>query len=113
MTILVPPFGEPQQLREELERLRRLVADVEALADGRHPSAAILDDAPIVEDWALALRSAPCLTGQFQGHPSIRNGQPGVTSDLWVLAPSHGYARTLSRFYRLGHAAGTDRGALQ
>lgn len=105
MTILVSPSGDLSQVHEHLDRLRRLVADVEALAAGRHPTSSTLADAPVLEDWALAAHPTPCLVGQFLGHPKIRHGRSGKTSDLWVFAPSHGYARTLSRFYRLG-----DRG---
>ena len=110
MTILVLPSGELTQIEEHLDRLRRLLIDVEALASGRHPTAAALDLAPIIEDWALATRSAPCLTGQFLGHPKIRSGRAGRTSDLWIHAPSHGYARTLTRLYRLGDRAPINGG---
>lgn len=105
MTILVLPSGRPTQIEEHLDRLRRLVIDVEALAFGRHPSAAELAEAPILESWALAARTVPCLTGRFLGHPKIRSGRDGVTSDIWIHAPGHGYARTLSRWYRLGEPA--------
>ena len=102
MAILVLPSGRLTQIDEHLERLRGLVADVEALASGQHPSAAILSQAPILENWALSARSAPCLQGQFLGHPKIRSGRAGRTSDVWIHAPGLGYARTLSRWYRLG-----------
>lgn len=105
MAILVPPFGEPFQLHDHLDRLRRLLADVEALAEGRHPTRDTLSGAPVLEEWSLATRGMPCLKGQFLGHPKIRSGRAGITSNLWIHAPSHGYARTLSRFYRLGDPA--------
>ncbi|KQT58123.1 MULTISPECIES: hypothetical protein [unclassified Aureimonas] len=111
MAILVPPSGEPFQLHEHLNLLKRLVADVEALVDGRHPSQFALSAAPVLERWTLASRSSPCLAGQFLGHPKIRSGRPGFTSDLWIHAPSHGYARTLSRLYRLGDPATIANGA--
>lgn len=108
MTILVSPSGRLSQINEHLDRLRRLLADVEALAAGHGPNAATLADAPELANWALAAHATPCLVGEFLGHPKIRYGQTGKTSDLWILAPSYGYARTLSRFYRLG-AAGLNR----
>lgn len=113
MTILVLPSGELTQIEDHLDRLRRLVADVEALASGRHPGAAAFATAPVIENWALATRWVPCLTGQFLGHPTIRSGRAGRTSDLWVHAPSLGYARTLSRLYRLGHPAAPFEGSGQ
>lgn len=110
MTILVSPSGHMSQINEHLDRLRRLVTDVEALACGRSPDPAMLADAPELANWTLAAHATPCLVGEFLGHPKIRYGQTGKTSDLWIFAPSHGYARTLSRFYRLGTAS-QDRGA--
>ncbi|MBB3998364.1 hypothetical protein [Aureimonas pseudogalii] len=111
MAILVPPSGKPFQLHEHLDLLRRLVADVEALADGRHPGRSAISSAPLLEEWALAYRRSPCLMGQFLGHPKIRSGRAGFTSDLWIHAPSHGYARTLSRLYQLGEHAPVVKGA--
>lgn len=105
MAILVPPFGEPFQLREHIDRLRLVLAALEGLAQGRHPTSHALSAAPTIEEWVLASRSSPCLKGQFLGHPKIGWGHAGTTSDLWVHAPSHGYAQTLSRLYRLGDPA--------
>ncbi len=51
------------------------------------------------------MRMQPCLTGEVYGHPKLRTGARTVTSQLFVFAPLHRYARTLSRFYRLGHPA--------
>lgn len=111
MAILVLPSGQLTQVEEHLDRLRRLVVDIEALAHGRHPSPAVLSQAPILENWALAVHPVPCLTGQFLGHPTIRSGRSGRTSDLWVHAPGLSYARTLSRWYRLGAPAAPGSGA--
>lgn len=105
MAMLVLPSGELTQIEDHLDRIRRLLVDVEALASGRHPTKALLASAPVIENWALASRPLPCLTGQFLGHPTIRSGRAGRTSDIWIHAPSLGYTRTLSRFYRLGDPA--------
>ena len=102
MAIFVKATGELTQLHEHLDKLQRLVRDIEALAAGSYPTAAELSDAPELENWSYAAHPVPCLTGEFYGHPKIRSGNFGRTSDLWVQAPSHGYARTLSRLYRLG-----------
>ena len=42
--------------------------------------------------------------GRIEGHPHLIDDQ-AVTSDLMVLAVEAGWARTLSRFYRLGDPA--------
>ncbi|MGO4524939.1 DUF6634 family protein [Microvirga sp. 2MCAF35] len=41
--------------------------------------------------------------GHAFGHPHLTGmGQPVMTSDLWVLNEEQGWARTISRWYRLG-----------
>ena len=51
--------------------------------------------------WALALRSKLCPQGQPHGHPTCR-GPLTVSSGIWAWCPEEGWARTLSRYYRLG-----------
>lgn len=108
MAIFVAPNGAPHNLRDELQRLRGVVADMEALARDVHPGPAVLADAPILDAWALGSRTTPCLMGRVMGHPVLGSSRLARTSDLWILAPSHGYARTLSRVYRLGRPYGDD-----
>ena len=108
MAILVAPSGAPLNLQDELERLRCVVADMEALARGAHPGHAVLADAPLIDRWAIGSRTTHCRTGVVAGHPVLGSDRLVRTSDLCILAPSHGYARTLSRFYRLGRAYGDD-----
>ncbi len=107
--IVIPSNDECFSLWEHLERLRGLVADIEALSRGDHPTAGRLAGAPVLSDWRHGAHRVPCLFGTFHGHPAIADGRPGRTSDLWVYAPEHGYARTLSRLYRLGARSGEPR----
>lgn len=89
----------------EIERLLRLVTDLQAIRDGRGPTAATLSDAPILDHWTPWVRPARCLAGYATDHPLLPGtGRPIVTSDLWVLAEDQGWARTLSRWYRLGRS---------
>jgi hypothetical protein len=90
------------ELEFEIERLRRLAYDLNDIRQGRHPGRKILEQAPTIEDWRLAARPTVCLTGRVSGHPHVREDGIVVTTDLWVIAPALGYARTLSRFYALG-----------
>ncbi|MBD2746626.1 hypothetical protein IC232_07915 [Microvirga sp. BT688] len=106
MSMIVRRDGPVPQLLPEIARLKRLVADMEAIAAGLHPRRDVLDRAPLLNGWTLSLQTEPCLTGVVEGHPEIADLRPAVTSGLWVLAPELGYARTLNRFYALGLAAG-------
>lgn len=90
-------LGEPYA---EISRLRTLLNDLEQIASGYQPGAELLN-APFLDDYAATFRLDPCLTGMVQGHPMVR-GPAVLTSPLWAYAPDFGWARTLSRFYRLG-----------
>ncbi|SKA31679.1 DUF6634 family protein [Consotaella salsifontis] len=107
MSILIAADGTVLNL-DELDLLHRLVADLERIQNGDRPTRGDLADAPILDNWSLAMRLQPCLVGQVHGHPSIARGHRSVTSQLHLFAPHHGYARTLSRFYRLGEPRGED-----
>jgi hypothetical protein len=87
----------------EIDRLLRLATDLKAIRDGSGPTANDLGDAPILNKWTPEVRPAPCLVGSVTDHPRLPGiGRPIITSDLWVLAEDQGWARTLSRWYRLG-----------
>jgi hypothetical protein len=94
--------GPAPQLQAHITRLKRLVADLEVIAQGLHPSRDTLSEAPLLNGWRQVVRPEPCLTGIVEGHPGIGDLRPALTTGLWALAPSLGYARTLSRFYALG-----------
>lgn len=90
----------------EMERLAALVADVERIHRGVPPEAMAGEDAPILDRWILAGRMVPCLAGLSTGHPLLPGtSRPIGTSDLWLLSKDYGWARTLSRWYRLGRPA--------
>ena len=79
--------------------IRRALAALEAGEAG--PSPNDLAEAPILNDWqAILMRSSCCLAGEVSGHPQLHG--PITTSALIVLDPDLTWARTMSRFYRLG-----------
>lgn len=85
----------------ELARLEALVADLERLGNGWFPTAQELGTAPLIDPFIVTSRPALCLVGGNVGHPTKR--APAIrTSDLQIIAPELGWARTASRFYRLG-----------
>ena len=95
----------------EMERLAQLVADVERIHRGVPPEAMAGDNAPILDRWILGQRLVPCLAGLSTGHPRLVGENRLIgTSNLWLLSRDHGWARTLSRWYRLGRPA--DRSGL-
>lgn len=82
-----------------LPRLRSLAEDVERFLDGRPMD--IGDQAVRIEEWAVMRRAVPCLVGQMTGHPTILDGRPGITSEVYFFDEHSQFARTLSRWYRL------------
>ena len=60
-----------------------------------------LEDAPILDGYAVSETTLCCLVGQQSGHPDLQ-GKMIQTSELWCMAPELGWARTMTRFYRLG-----------
>lgn len=109
MAIVISPQGDILNLEDHLDRLKSLVADIEGLKSGNHPDVGRIAGTAYIRDWTLDSRPTPCLRGFFEGHPKIRSGRMGITSDVWIFAPHHGYARSLSRWYQLGpRAAGHD-----
>lgn len=87
-------------------RLRRLADDLERVGVKQAPSATELSQAPLLVDWRLVLViTGLALTGFTAGHPLLGNRKI-ITSPLWVLDPDLRWARTLTRFYRLGVPAG-------
>ncbi|MDF3217934.1 hypothetical protein EN962_27655 [Mesorhizobium sp. M7A.F.Ca.CA.001.09.2.1] len=87
-------------------RLLALADDMERVRRGVPPEAMADEEAPILDRWILAQRAVPCLAGLSTGHPLLfGEGRLIGTSDLWLLSEDRTWARTLSRWYRLGRPA--------
>ena len=85
----------------EIARLESLVSDLDHLGSGGMPTAEVLEAAPLLDPWCLGTCMLPCLVGGNTGHPTLRR-RFVQTTEIWALAPELGWARTLSRYYRLG-----------
>ncbi|WP_394855485.1 DUF6634 family protein [Nitratireductor aquimarinus] len=103
--MLVFDWNEPNKdecFELQLQRLKALVADMEAVQQ-RRMQQALPEVAPILEQWALTCRPAPCLTGLSTGHPRlVGKDRSIITSDLQLVSSDQTWARTTSRWYRLG-----------
>ncbi len=92
-----------EQLELEIRMLKSLVADLERIFEGDYPDERILTNSPAITSWKLSARRATCLEGVLFEHPRLGSIVPnGITSELWLLDLDRNYARTFSRFYRLG-----------
>lgn len=85
-----------------LDRLKALIADMERVRAGLMEKD-LPDDAPMLDQWMIVQRPVACLAGRSSGHPILMGeGRPIATSDLWLISEDGQWARTLSRWYRLG-----------
>ncbi|WP_240533444.1 hypothetical protein [Sinorhizobium fredii] len=95
-------FGMPRT--EVVRRLRDLADDLDQTAKRDDIGASSV----VIYDWALAKRAVPCLIGRAKGHPTIEDGHPLFSSELYYLDEERGIARTLSRWYQLGNRLDPD-----
>jgi hypothetical protein len=92
-------------LDDEIEILRRLLADLRRIRAGTGPTAGELADAPVLDGWAPSLRLETCLAGEVRAHPLLGDRRLISTSELFAIDPRGMWARTYSRFYALGAAS--------
>jgi hypothetical protein len=90
------------KLRRDAEKLERLAADLRRIADGVEPPPEELEKAPVIDGWVVGQTTHLCLVGRVKGHPEIPDTHLTRTSDLWFIDYKARWARTLSRFYKLG-----------
>lgn len=93
------PFQNITDLENSLADLLRDIREIRVL--GR-PKPSALCDAPRLDDWSHAALFGPCLLGRVSGHPLLGERPHIHTSHLIVIDREAGWARTLSRYYRLG-----------
>ena len=106
MTLEVNRRGILGDIHPEIARYEALVTDLRNIAAGKLPTEADLGTAPLLDMWAMGTAPVPILVGAVHGHPVLR-GPVIRTTDIQVFAPELGWARTLSRFYRLERPVGT------
>lgn len=93
------PFSSITDLRNDLDDLLR---DIHHLEDDGRPPSDIVVHAPLLQDWSLATLLCPCLIGRVTDHPLLGDRRNIHTSQLMAFDTEQGWARTWSRFYRLG-----------
>lgn len=99
VAVVSPALAE--LLRSEIENFERLAADLRGILDGSSPSESQLAAAPLIDYYQWITRPVTCLAGHISGHP-LGSSTSGRTSELMYIATTKGWARTRSRYYRLG-----------
>ena len=98
------------ELPELVSRLRALAT---ALEDVARSGPAGIETGVTISEWVAAKRAVPILVGKMNGHPNIRDGNVGATTELFYLDQASGLVRTFNRWYRLGPSMLPNDGKLQ
>ncbi|MDP9630367.1 UNVERIFIED_ORG: hypothetical protein J2W85_002441 [Ensifer adhaerens] len=97
-------------LNELAESYRKLADDLERFAT---EGTASITSQVMISEWFVAKRAVPALIGMMRGHPNIKNGNAGLTTELVFWDENLCVARSMNRWYRLGrpflHASGTSQ----
>lgn len=73
------------------------------LPDGWRPDPALMQGAPIVEDWMLIADGEDVrVAGTLFGHPFGSDGKNILTAPVSILDAEHGWAICGTRAFRLG-----------
>jgi hypothetical protein len=91
--------------RDLPQRLADLAEDKRDILAHQGPSAAELDASPLLDDWREVMEFHVVLEGRVKDHPELGDRRIR-TSALYHMDEKRGYARTLSRYYRLGRRFG-------
>jgi len=88
-----------QNPHELVSALRTLADDLEHLANGQKPQ--VIANAVKIHEYTISQRTVPCLVGRMTGHPTVRDGSPGISTELYYFNEKQKLVRTFSRFYKL------------
>lgn len=94
--------SQGRAFEEQFRRYRNLLEDMGRIRK-QVPVEELAGEAPMLDRWAFGNRPATCLVGHATGHPLLPGtGRLVTTSDLCLISADGAWARTLSRWYRLG-----------
>lgn len=104
MVIFIDRSGPARGIDLQIEKTEALLVDLKRFASRQFPTSAELEAAPLIDEYQITPRTLPALSGRAYKHPLLGSASV-MTTELWAVAPSLGWARTWSRFYRLGFPA--------
>lgn len=95
---------------EIANRALRLALDIARIGRGAAPNPDDLAEAPVLDLYGETRRHAPAIVGIVAGHPTLVGRRTLLTSEIFCLDRTEGWARSWSRFYRLGRPANLGGG---
>ena len=89
----------------QIARLRDLADALGLVHGGWRPDPEELAAMPLLRGWSFRQVPEIAFAGRVYGHPALDDGVNVLTSPVQVIDRHGGWARTASRFYRLGPPA--------
>lgn len=96
---VVTQCGSLKSLEDSLTSLLRDISDLRV---GEIPRSLDLEAAPTIDQWSYGLIPARCIVGTPVGHPILGKRARVHTAQMVLMDSESGWARTWSRYYRLG-----------
>lgn len=78
-----------------------LACDLASIVRGGIAFEAIIENAPILDDWCFSPRMVPAIEAE-RSSPEDGVVERAITSELFAVDTVNGWCRTWNRFYRLG-----------
>lgn len=98
----MPVITQCGSLSSFQDSLTSLLCDIRDLRVGEIPCPMDLSAAPVIDQWSYGLVPTRCIVGAVRGHPILGDRARVHTSQLILIDAKSGWARTWSRYYRLG-----------
>jgi len=95
----ITPYGSLRCLENTLTNM---LEDVRKLETGEVICPSSLNNAPMIDRWEFGMVPTRCIIGSVSGHPYLNPGARARTSQIILCDAVNGWARTWSRYYRLG-----------
>ncbi|WP_325265788.1 hypothetical protein [uncultured Rhizobium sp.] len=92
------PEMSPLSVRKMITSYKRLADDLELYVDF---GIASVEVETTISGWAVARRTVPALSGTMQRHPTIKDGNVGISTRLLLWNLEQRLARSHNRWYRL------------
>ena len=106
MLLFCQGLQNDSRLEAEVARIKRLATDMERILEGALPETLVSEEPPVLDRWLLGNVLTPALVGLSTGHPALPGtNRPIATSQVLLMSADMSWARTLSRWYRLGRPA--------
>lgn len=106
MLLFCQGIRNDSRIEAETARVKRLADEMDRILAGALPGAVASEEPPLLNRWILGNALMPCLAGLSTGHPTLTGvNRPIATSQVLLMSDDMTWARTRSRWYRLGRPA--------